>query len=69
MEELFAHGTRDAVGRDDRTDRRHRSEEVREVFARMLAYPPALSITGKGVSAKSAKQLAASLVSRASRSG
>lgn len=38
-----------------------RSEEVRDVFARMLAHPPALSITGKGVSAKSARQLAGSL--------
>ena len=38
-----------------------RSEEVRDVFARMLAHPPALSITGKGVSAKSARQLAGAL--------
>jgi len=38
-----------------------RSEEVRDVFARMLAHRPALSITGKGVSAKSARQLAGSL--------
>ncbi|MET1116655.1 MAG: pitrilysin family protein [Comamonas sp.] len=37
------------------------SEEVRDVFARMLAHPPALSITGKGVSAKSARQLVTSL--------
>jgi predicted Zn-dependent peptidase len=38
-----------------------RSEEVRDIFTRMLAHPPALAITGKGVSAKSARQLAASL--------
>ena len=38
-----------------------RAEEVWDVFARMLAHPPALSITGKGVSAKSARLLAASL--------
>ncbi|MGC4061386.1 MAG: pitrilysin family protein [Aquabacterium sp.] len=42
-----------------------RSEEVREVFARMLAHRPALSITGKGVSAKSARQLAGSLAAGA----
>ena len=37
------------------------ADEVQAVFRRMLAHPPALAITGKGVSAKSARQLAASL--------
>ena len=37
------------------------AEEVRAVFERMLANPPALAITGKGVNAKTARQLAASL--------
>ncbi len=63
MEELFAHGTVTPLAETIALIGDIRSEEVREVFARMLAYPPALSITGKGVSAKSAKQLAASLVS------
>lgn len=69
VEELFAHGTVTPLAETIALIGDIRSEEVREVFARMLAYPPALSITGKGVSAKSAKQLAASLVSSASRSG
>ena len=37
------------------------SQEVRMVFERMLANPPALAITGKGASAKTARQLAARL--------
>jgi predicted Zn-dependent peptidase len=37
------------------------TEDVRSVFERMLAHPPALAITGKGATAKSARQLAASL--------
>ncbi|MDN4586999.1 peptidase M16 [Xenophilus aerolatus] len=37
------------------------ADEVRAVFARMLAQPPALAITGKGASARSARQLAARL--------
>ncbi|NMM80864.1 peptidase M16 [Acidovorax sp. SRB_14] len=37
------------------------SEEVRMVFERMLANPPALAIAGKGASAKTARQLAARL--------
>ena len=39
-----------------------RAEEVRAVFERMLANPPALAITGKGASARTARQLAAGLV-------
>ena len=37
------------------------AEEVREVFERMLVNPPALAITGKGVSARNARSLAARL--------
>jgi predicted Zn-dependent peptidase len=40
-------------------------DEVRAVFGRMLAHPPALSITGKGANAKSARELAG-LLARAS---
>ncbi len=69
VEELFAHGTVTPLAETIALIGDIRSEEVREVFARMLAYPPALSITGKGVSAKSARQLATSLASSASRSG
>jgi predicted Zn-dependent peptidase len=34
------------------------ADEVRAVFERMLQHPPALSVTGKGASAKSARELA-----------
>lgn len=34
------------------------ADEVRAVFERMLRHPPALSITGKGANAKSARELA-----------
>ncbi|CAN7709395.1 pitrilysin family protein [Pseudorhodoferax sp. LjRoot39] len=37
------------------------ADEVRAVFERMLAHAPALAITGKGVTARSARQLAARL--------
>lgn len=37
------------------------AEEVQAVFTRMLASPPALAITGKGASARLARQLAATL--------
>jgi predicted Zn-dependent peptidase len=37
------------------------ADEVRAVFARMLAHAPALAITGKGASARSARQLASRL--------
>ena len=61
VEELFANGTltplAETIALIDDID----SEEVRDVFVRMLAHPPALSITGKGVSAKSARLLVAAL--------
>ena len=61
VEELFASGavvpTADAVAMIDSIS----AEEVRLVFERMLRHPLALAITGKAASAKSAKQLTASL--------
>jgi len=69
VEELFAHGTVTPLSETIALIEDIRSEEVQDVFARMLAHSPALSITGKGVSAKSAKQLAVLLASCASRSG
>jgi len=62
VEELFAQGSVTPLAETIAVIDDIRSEEVQDVFARMLAHPPALSITGKGVSAKSARQLAASLV-------
>jgi predicted Zn-dependent peptidase len=61
VEELFASGavvpTADAVAMIDSIG----AEEVRLVFERMLRHPLALAITGKAASAKSARQLTASL--------
>jgi len=61
VEELFASGTvtplDDAIALIDAIT----SEEVRMVFSRMLDNPPALAMTGKGVNAKAARQLAARL--------
>lgn len=61
VEELFASGTltpmTEAIAMIDDIG----VDEVRGVFERMLAYPPALAITGKGASARTARQLAARL--------
>ncbi|MGJ7484795.1 M16 family metallopeptidase [Variovorax sp. LT2P21] len=61
VEELFASGTvtpmAEAIAMIDDID----AEEVRAVFERMLANPPALAMTGKGISARAARQLAARL--------
>ena len=61
VEELFASGTvtpmSKAVTMIDSID----AEEVRAVFERMLANPPAVAITGKGAGARTACKLAASL--------
>lgn len=61
VEELFASGTVTPLAEVIALINDIRSEEVQGVFARMLAHLPALSITGKGVSAPSARKLAASL--------
>jgi predicted Zn-dependent peptidase len=52
---------RDADAAGHRDDRGHRRRRGAAVFERMLAHPVALAITGKGASARSARQLAASL--------
>ncbi|HZY17844.1 MAG TPA: pitrilysin family protein [Ramlibacter sp.] len=61
VEELFARGTvtpaDDAIAMLDSIT----ADEVRAVFDRMLAQPPALAITGKGATAASARRLALSL--------
>ncbi|KQT13366.1 M16 family metallopeptidase [Ramlibacter sp. Leaf400] len=60
VEELLASGTvtpmADAIAMIDSIG----ADEVRAVFERMLGHPLALAITGKGASARSARQLAAS---------
>jgi predicted Zn-dependent peptidase len=61
VEELWASGSVTPLAETTALIDDIRSEEVRDIFARMLAHPPALSITGKGVSAKSARQLAGAL--------
>lgn len=65
VEELWASGSVTLLAETTALIDDIRSEEVRDVFARMLAHPPALSITGKGVSARSARQLAGSLAASA----
>jgi predicted Zn-dependent peptidase len=61
LEELFASATvtpaAEAIAMIDDIS----ADEVRAVFERMLAYPPALAMTGKGASARSARQLATHL--------
>lgn len=61
VEEIFASGTvtpmADTIAMIDDIG----AEEVRSVFKQMLANPPALAITGKGVSARTARQVAACL--------
>ncbi len=66
VEEVFAHGTVTPLAETIALIGDIRADEVQQVFARMLAHPPALSITGKGVSTKSARLLAASLVASSS---
>jgi predicted Zn-dependent peptidase len=61
VEELFASGTvtpmADAMAMIEDIG----AEEVRDVFTRMLVNGPAVAVTGKGVSARMAKQLAGRL--------
>lgn len=61
VEELFASGTVTPMATAIAMIDDIRAEEVRAVFERMLANPPALAMTGKGASARTARQLAASL--------
>ncbi|MDM0022841.1 M16 family metallopeptidase [Variovorax saccharolyticus] len=62
VEELFASATVTPMAEAMAMIDDIRAEEVRVVFERMLANPPALAITGKGASARSARQLADRLV-------
>jgi len=61
VDELFLRGsvssTQETIAMIDSID----ADEVRAVFERMLRQPPALAITGKAASTKSAKALAAAL--------
>jgi predicted Zn-dependent peptidase len=65
VEELFASGTvtpmPEAIAMIDGIG----AQDVGAVFERMLAQPPALAITGKGATARAARQLAASLAAGA----
>ena len=61
VEELFASGTVTPMAEAIAMIETISAEEVRAVFERMLANPPALAITGKGASARTARQLAARL--------
>ena len=62
VEEIFASGTVTPMAETIAMIDDIGAEEVRSVFKRMLASPPALAITGKGVSARTARQVAACLV-------
>lgn len=62
VEELFASGTVTPMAQAMAMIEDICAEEVRAVFERMLRNPPAVAVTGKGVSARTAKQLAARLV-------
>ena len=61
VEELFASGTVTPMAQAMAMIEDIGAEEVRAVFARMLANPPSLAMAGKGASARTAKQLAARL--------
>jgi predicted Zn-dependent peptidase len=57
VEEVFASGTVTPMAEAIAMIEDIGAEEVRAVFERMLASPPSLAVTGKGVSARSARQL------------
>jgi len=65
VEELFASGTVTATPEAIAMIESIVPEEVRAVFERMLRNPLALAITGKGASARCARQLTASLAAAA----
>lgn len=58
VEELFVRGAVTSTAETLRLIESIDADEVRAVFERMLRHPPALAITGKGATAKSARQLA-----------
>ncbi|GAA6121630.1 pitrilysin family protein [Acidovorax sp. FG27] len=61
VEDLFAHGTIASLDETIALIGDIRPDEVKAVFERMLMQPPALAITGKGVSVKAARHLAHAL--------
>jgi predicted Zn-dependent peptidase len=61
VEELFASATVTPIADAIAAIEDICADEVRAVFERMLANPPALAIAGKGASARAARQLAARL--------
>lgn len=61
VEDLFAHGSIASLKETIALIGDIRPDEVKAVFERMLMQAPALAITGKGVSAKAARQLAQAL--------
>jgi len=61
VEDLFAHGSIASLKETIALIGDIHPDEVKAVFERMLMQAPALAITGKGVSAKAAKQLAQAL--------
>jgi predicted Zn-dependent peptidase len=62
VEELFLRGSVTATEATVAMIESLTADEVRAVFERMLRHPPALAITGKAASTRSAKQLSALLV-------
>jgi predicted Zn-dependent peptidase len=69
VEELFVYGTVTSVAEAIALIETITADEVRAVFERMLQHRPALAITGKGASAKAAKQLAATLLATVGQPG
>ena len=61
VEELFASGTVTSTAEAMAMIEDIGAEEVQAVFRRMLVHPPAVAITGKGASAKIARELSARL--------
>ena len=61
VEELFTHGSVTPMAQTLALIDDIGAEEVRMVFERLLAHAPAVAITGKGATAKAARQLAACL--------
>jgi predicted Zn-dependent peptidase len=61
VEELFIRGAVTSTAETLAMIETITAQEVQDVFRRMLEHPPALAITGKGATAKAARQLAATL--------
>jgi hypothetical protein len=61
VEELFLRGSVTSVGETIALIETIGADEVRAVFERMLQHAPALAITGKGATARAARELAGTL--------